>query len=150
GDIAVAADNTQTRLTSAVESVAVAVGTVGLAIGVSLAENTISDDVTAYIDSTAISNKGNVQVSADSTSDIDKTHAVAVAATLIGFSGSGGHANADVGGTTEAYLGSNANITAAHGTVDVTSTSASTAHVNTETGGGSVGVGASVFLAEAT
>jgi hypothetical protein len=150
GDIQVEAENTETKLTSDVTSVAVSVGTIGVAIGVSLAENTIGDDVTAYIDSSATSTGGKVHVGADSTSDVDRTHAVAVGVSLSGFSGSGGDAEADVSGTTEAYLGSNANVTAAQGTVEVSSTSASTAHANTEGGGGSIGVNASVFLAEAS
>jgi hypothetical protein len=150
GDIAVTADNSETKVSSEVVSVAVSAATIGVAIGVSLAENSISNDATAYIDAKATSTGGNVHVSANSVSTIEQTHAVAVAASLNGFSGSGGHADADVGGSTEAYLGANANITAAQGTVSVSSTSASTANVLTETVGVNLTATVSIFLAEAT
>src|SRR5262249_11505949 len=121
GNIEVAADNTQTKLTSAVISVAVTASTLSLGIGVSLAENSIANDVTPYIAPKATSIGSNVQVSASSTSDIDDTHAVAVAVAILGVSGSGGHAGANVSGTTDAYLGSHADITAQQGTVEVNS-----------------------------
>jgi hypothetical protein len=138
GNIQVSADNTQTKLSSQLHSVAVADSTsFSVAVGVSLAQNTVNDAVTAGINSTVTSTGGNIQVAANSNSDIDQTHALAVAVTGLGLAGSGGNATADVAGSTEAYIGSTAVVTAGQGTVSVPSTSASTADVTTDSVAGS-------------
>ncbi|MCF2147132.1 DUF4347 domain-containing protein [Desmonostoc muscorum LEGE 12446] len=135
GDVTVSADST-----SSIKALAVATAA-SISFGGSgaggKADSTLSNDVTAYINSTTITAKGNVKVQADSNAAINSQ----------AKAGSGGLvavgvmlADAQVTGSTQAYLGTGTQIVKVNN-LEVLATSANTATTQVVTGsGGIVGV----------
>ena len=127
------------------ENLAVAASAGLFAVGVSIttATNTVANTVGAYITNAEVTSlEAGVDVSAQSTSDIQQTHSLAAAASaLVGGAGTGATDTASVDGATEAYLGSQGVVTANKGTVTVESMSSSTAIVNTSCGSGALVAG---------
>jgi hypothetical protein len=86
----------------------------GASIGASVSKNLIDNTVTAYIDAKITTTNGDVSVLADSKADIDAlTVATSVAASVVGaFAGAGGDTDATINSSIDAYLGTNADVSA--------------------------------------
>ena len=148
-----ATDNSQ--VTTTVGSGALAFGTVGASIGVSVQTTTVNDTVTAYINSPVSVPVGNVVVTSGSTVTITGL-AVATSVALGGgaFAGSGANTQSTIEGTVSAYVGSSGTITVpSYGDITVKSTSTQNAQSNSygaSLAGGTVSVAIGVSLGTAT
>ena len=97
-----------------VVSVALSAGLVSLAVGVVLVDNSIGNDVNAFIDSSTVTanGSGDVYVHASSQPTIDAESIVGAVSFGLGGSGAGGSSKVGIRGTTQAYI-VGSNVTAA-------------------------------------
>ena len=130
-------------------SLAVAVGVIGVGVGTGSGNNTITDNVSAYVDNSMITTTaGDIIVTATSTPSITTTSTTVAVSLAIGAAVAVFDATTTVQGTTEAYL-QNAVLTATGHAIEVTSTSTETLSPLVRGGaGGLIAVG--VMLSEAT
>ncbi len=123
---------------------------IGGSIGVSLADNTVSSSITAYVDNAKVTSTGGQISIGASSSDTVSTLSVATAiAAALGAGGAGANATADVSPSVEAYAGSGATLNAA-GNISITA--AATNSATTMTFGiaaGFVAIGTSTTTASA-
>ncbi len=130
-------------------SLAVAIGVIGVGVGTGSGNNTITDNVSAYVDNSMITTTaGDIIVTATSTPSITTTSTTVAVSLAIGAAVAVFDATTTVQGTTEAYL-QNAVLTATGHAIEVTSTSTETLSPVVRGGaGGLIAVG--VMLSEAT
>jgi hypothetical protein len=142
GKVAVDADDTAT-IRAEIDAFALSGGLVSLAVGVSLSDTTITDNVSAYInDSRVTASGGDISVTADFTPTITTTNIVGAVSFGLGGAGAGGDANTTINGTNRAYV-DDAQLSAVGHDVLVQATSTSTATPQIDgLSGGLVAVGA--------
>jgi hypothetical protein len=149
GDVTVSATDHST-VSAEIFSVALSAGLVSLAVGVALVDNTIGNDVSAYIqqsDVTALGS-GDITVTASSTPTISSSSIVGAVSFGLGGSGAGGSSNTTINGSTQAYV-NGGTLTAIGDDVTVSADATSTANPRIE--GLSVGLAAvSVMTSNAT
>jgi hypothetical protein len=102
------------NVSAEVVSVALSAGLVSLAVGVVLVDNSIGNDVNAFIDASTVTanGSGDVYVHASSQPTIDAESTVGAVSFGLGGSGAGGSSKVSILGTTQAYIVSS-NVTAA-------------------------------------
>ncbi len=104
GAVVVSASDT-TNLTSTIVAAALAGGVVGIAVGVTLADDVSNNVVSASISSSTVTaTTGNISVTATSTPTIRTTDVVGAVSVSIGIAAAGGNANTKIRGTTEAFV----------------------------------------------
>ena len=132
-----------------VDSVAVAVGLTGAAIGVGLAENTMTATTRAHVsDSLVHAEGGEIRIDADATQDVQADASVVAVTAAIGAAGAGGHAVTDLDSTVEAFA-HNASLTAS-GNLFIDADSNHTARAETFGLGAALGFAVSVMISEAS
>jgi hypothetical protein len=130
-------------------SLAVAVGVFGVGVGIGSGENTILDNVSAYVHkSTIAAPAGNISVTATSAPSITTTSTTVAVSVALGAAVAVFDATTTVGGSTEAYL-QDAVLTATGHAVVVTSTSTETLNPLVRGGAGGI-VAVGVMLSKAT
>ncbi|NEU80298.1 DUF4347 domain-containing protein [Nostoc sp. UIC 10630] len=150
-----ATDNS--AISSDVGAGSLAFGAVGGSIGVSLTDNTINNNVRAFVDGLVTVTNGNVEITADSTATANSfAIATSIAASVGGgFAGAGSDAQTTIGGTVEAYLGTagRLNLSAIAGDAIVKATSNQTTEtkaIGVAVSTGFVGAAVGVTLADTT
>ncbi|MFV2065642.1 MAG: hypothetical protein ACC645_01580, partial [Pirellulales bacterium] len=125
GAVQITANDTAT-IRSEVLSVSAAGGLVSLAFGLGLSDNLIEDVVSAFVETSDITAKGNIDVTADSRPTIVTSNTVGAVSIGLGVSVAGGSSENTIEGVTEAFIGSS-NLTALGRDVLVKATSQATA-----------------------
>ncbi len=140
GDVNVAA---QDNATEAADLTAVTVAiSLGAAIGAAIVNDTIGSTITAEIDAATV-DAADVSVKASSTANLTDTKAVGVATSLVGAQGN--NATASIDSTTTASIFGGAQISAATGSILVSSNSNNQATANADGGAfGAIAVGAMI------
>ncbi|MBD2412394.1 hypothetical protein FACHB389_10860 [Nostoc calcicola FACHB-389] len=119
-------------------------GGISLAVGASLANNTIDNTIEAYVDNSTVTTPGNVELSATSTADVDVlalagAGAVGVGGTGVALAGAGVGSYNKIDNTIAASIRNSSNVTTTNnGTVKLTATD--TSIINANAGGGSVAI----------
>ncbi len=129
------------QITADLPNFAVSAGIAALAGAVSITKNTINPNVSAYINGSVTSDTGDVTLTANSDAAASaETLTVAIAAG-IGAAAAVVDAETTIGGTTQAYIGSFGNVTAAdssNGNVVLTANSRANATATVRAGAGSL------------
>ncbi|HEV3341569.1 MAG TPA: hypothetical protein VG125_14480, partial [Pirellulales bacterium] len=129
-------------------SLALAAGVAGVAVGVGVGNNSINDNVSAYVDDSTITATGAINVTATSKPTITTTSTVAAISASIGAAVAVFSATTTIGGTTQAYL-QDAALSATGQVIQVTATSSENL-TPTVTGGAGGVVGVAVMVSTAT
>ena len=147
GAVSVSAGDTAT-LDAEVDTASIAVGLTGLAVGDSQASNTISDNVSAFVDGASITaSSGNISVTATSTPTITTSTTVLSVSASIGGAGAGADSTTTINGTTEASLNGGA-FTAKGNSVEVSATSSASVDPTTQGASGGL-VSVAVMMSDA-
>ena len=118
----VSADDTAT-ISAVIVSVSMAVGMSAVAVGISLAENIIADDVLASIGGSSVTaSNGDISVTASYVPTVDTVSVTAAVAAAPGLATAGATSSVTIGGTTEAYI-DGSTLTALGHMVSISSTS---------------------------
>ena len=126
GDVQVSATDTAS-ITAEIKTLSVAGGLISVAVGVSLSENTITENVSASIeDSTVTAASGDILVSADSAATVHTTNTVGAVALGLGGAGQSGKSKTTIEDVTLAFLDAST-FEAANGSVTVRADASSNA-----------------------
>ncbi len=147
GAVSITAGTTST-LTADIASVALAAGLVGAANGLSLANNTVTNVVSAFIDSSSVTaDGGDITVAANLNPTLTTSSRVGVLTAAIGTSFAAAESYSNLNGTAEAYINA-ATLSAIGHDVNVTADSISSAAPITQ-GAGAGLAAATALLAQA-